>query len=439
MTSRTHDNKSNRLKAVLVRGASGTLALKIGNTVMSMVLAVVLARLLGVDDFGRYSFCMSVVNILTIPAMLGGREFLVREVAAYQVSSDFGLLRGLLSTFRRASLVVSLLLAASAAGIGYHFFRAAPLEVPFLVAMTIIPFHTAMQLQGAALRGFRQIVLGQLPVAIRPALVALIFAGVYWTSNQEIEPEAALAAQLVANALLVGLTILLLQKAAPEEVKSSQPKFARARWITDALPFLLAGGMQILNTEASIVLLGVIGTEDEVGLFRVAQRAALLIVFGLYAVNMTLGPRASEMFTSGETQRLQRIVRKSLFAVLSFGIPVAAVLILGGGWLIPAVFGAGYAPAYAPLVVLSIGQLIAAATGSNVVLLNMAGHQRLTASAVAISGISNVLLNLTLIPILGTVGAAVASSSSLVLQNLILCIALYKKTGLISTIWPKLS
>lgn len=420
----------------MLKGAFGSLALKIANTVLSLLLAVVLARVLGVGNYGIYVFCLSIVQILSIPAMLGGQQLLVREAAAYKTKGEYHLLRGLLIRFRQASLLASVLLALAAAGIGCWAYQDSPMLLPFLLATTLIPLYTGMQLQAAALRGLRRVLQGQAALTLLPALVMAIVGCIFYLSGQRLGAEAALIAQLISSAILVAMTAVLLQIQLPRGAKEAKPEFETAKWARSALPLLFAGGMQILNRETSVLVLGILQAPEEVGLFRVAQRGAMLVSFGLLAVNMAIAPVVSEMFAKGQKQLLQRMINKSILGILAFALPVGLGLILGGRWILPFVFGQEYAAAYLPLVILVLGQLVNASLGSVGLILNMAGLERLTAWGVAIAALASLILNLALIPFWGTSGAAIASSASLVIWNVLLFIWLYRKTGILSTIVP---
>jgi len=425
--------KKGSLREHLIRGASGSFFLQIANTALALFLAIVLARVLGVENFGIYAFCLSLVQILTVPAMLGGQNLLVREVAAYRAKGEYHFLRGLLLRFRQASFLASLVLALAGAAAGYFAYRESAMFVPFLVAMAIVPLHTAMQLQGAALRGLRRVLLGQAALMLRPGLIILLVGGAFWFTGKNLGAEAALTAQLTASAVLVMITFFLLRYALPRAAKTAKPDYETSRWVKSMLPFVFASGMQILNKETSVVLLGIMQTPEDVGLFRVAQRGALLIPFGLQAVNMAMAPTVSELFAKGEIKRLQKMISKSILAVLAFAMPVALGLILGGKWLIPFVFGKDYAAAYIPLVILCLGQVVNAGMGSVGIILNMAGLERYTARGVAIAAVASVVLNFILVPLLGPAGAAIATSTSLIIWNVLLLVWLYRKTGILST------
>jgi O-antigen/teichoic acid export membrane protein len=68
-------------------------------------------------------------------------------------------------------------------------------------------------------------------------------------------------------------------------------------------------------------------------------------------------------------------------------------------------------------------------------ILNMVGLERITALGVVVAAVINVFLNVLLIPFLGTLGAAVATSVSLIVWNVLLAIWLFKATGFVSTLY----
>ena len=88
-----------------------------------------------------------------------------------------------------------------------------------------------------------------------------------------------------------------------------------------------------------------------------------------------------------------------------------------GEWLLVTLFGSEFGGAYWPLLILGLGQLANAGFGATAMLLNMTGFERDVTRVVAIAAGLNVGLNLALIPFFGVIGAAVATSVSLLFWN----------------------
>lgn len=417
----------------LIQGAFGSFFLKISQTVFNVLLTIILTNLMTLESFGIYAFCLSIINLLTIPAMMGGQQLLIREIPAYQTKHHFPSLRGLLRRTRLISFLSSVLIAVFAWGLGWLIYRNKPMHIPFEIAISLVPLVSFKNLTDAALRGFRHIILGQLSMSALPCLVIISVCCIHWWFGMHLSSATVLTVQTICTAILsIGFYVWLVQLL-PKEVKHSRPEYETRRWLNSMLPFVFTGGMLIVNREASVVLLGILEGKEAVALYRIAQRGAELVPFGLMAVNMAIAPTVSELLSRNEKKRLQQMINKSMLAILAFTIPVSSILILFGSWLIPFVFGKAYAPAYMPMVILCIGQLVNVCVGSVGVVLNMAGLEKIAARGATIASLLCVSINLLLIPIWGANGAAIGTSSSMTVLNVLLTIWLYKHTGILCT------
>lgn len=134
----------------------------------------------------------------------------------------------------------------------------------------------------------------------------------------DILPSQAMALHLFAAIATLLFVIFVIQKSKPKQIKGVEPDYDTSRWFWSALPLLVAGSMNFLNRQSSILLLGALSTSDQVGLYRVAQKGADMILFSGMAVNMTIGPTISKLFTEGDMQKIQRIITTSARAILAF-------------------------------------------------------------------------------------------------------------------------
>src|SRR3954452_8614478 len=101
---------SHRLRA-LARAASGTFALNVFNTAATFVFTAILARVMGVNDFGIFSWVTATVYLLTVPAILGADRLLVRDIAVELGRSERGRVLGLVRWTTGIVLVVSISIA----------------------------------------------------------------------------------------------------------------------------------------------------------------------------------------------------------------------------------------------------------------------------------------------------------------------------------------
>jgi O-antigen/teichoic acid export membrane protein len=167
-------------------------------------------------------------------------------------------------------------------------------------------------------------------------------------------------------------------------------------------------------------MLGLLAGAEDVGIYRVVLTGSQLVAFAYEALSTALGPHAARLHAANDTPRLQRLVTWNTRAMFAVGLPVGVMLIVAGGPILAVVFGGDFRRGHAALAILCTAQLVNVGTGSASLLLNMAGHERVSARSLMWSAAANVILNALLIPAFGIVGAAMATAATMIGWNLAL-------------------
>ncbi len=426
---------ANNLRQHLLRSVSGSFAIKLGVMLLRIAITVTFARVLGVEGFGAYAFFMSLGQLLTLPAKLGGDQLTVREVAAYSATAQWAKIKGLITRLRQASLLMSgvLISGGLAWGLFWYDRQGNPDQaLLFWITLAMVPLQALLALQSATLRGLRHILLGQLAQDFLRSLVVLVlvFPSALYLGDRKLDPSWALGAQLFSAAAMLVIFRFILAKRLPPELKTVAPAHETSRWFKSLIPFMVSGAMLILYREVSIVLLGLLSTPEEIGLFRVAQRGAGLILFSQLALNTTLGPTIARLHAGGEKTRLQTILSKTTALVTLVGLGAVLILAGFGKPILGLAFGDAYVHAYPILIILGTGQLLNLALGSPDVVLDMTRLEKYTAKGVVVAALLSLVLNLCLIPGFGAMGAAAATAASLVLWKGLLLFWLKRETGI---------
>ncbi len=419
----------------LVRGGLGSLAVKLGATLLSLLVVVLLARSLGPEGYGIYVYVFALVSLLAIPAQVGLPTLVVRETAKTQVSEQWGMMRGLWRWSSLIAGITALVLALIACTLGWHYkvqFSIIQLTT-FAYGLLLVPLVALGNLRGAALRGLRRIVIGQLPEAIlRPVLLILLILGVLWLRpHWQFTAATAMGLHAVAATLAFVVGATLLWRVRPMQLLSHPtPEYTPKRWLLSALPLAFVASMNLINQYTDTLILGLFYSAVEVGIYRVAVSTAALVAFGLQAINMMILPHFARLHAQGDIVKMQHLVTQSARIILLLALPVALILTVFGEPLLKWIFGEEYVGSYIPLAILALGQLMNAFMGSVGALLSMTGYERDAARGVAIAAVINVLLNLLLIPPLGMLGAALATASSIVVWNIMLWRAVRYRIGI---------
>lgn len=425
------------LKGQLLRGGVGSLAVKLGSTLLNVILAVVLARTLGAEGFGIYSFVFALITILAIPAQMGLPNLVVRETAKAQAHEDWSLIKGLWRWSTLMALAMSVALMVLGGVTAWLFATRLPDGglVVFYWGLILIPLVALGNLRGAALRGLRHVVQGQLPEFIlRPAFLILLVLGAHFgLSTHALSASDAMMLHALASLIAFVIGAWLLLRARPATLLSEPGSKSRPRaWLASALPLGMVDGMQLINQNIGLIILGILASAEDVGFYRIALQGGMLVSLGLMAINMAVGPYIARLHEQGETVALQRLLTWSAQIALLLSVVLGLGLIIAGPALLTAFFGLEYQESYAPLVIIALAQIINSITGCVGQILYMTRHEIDVAEAVTLGAICNTLLALALIPGLGTSGAALALIASVTLWNTILVARVWQRTGLVA-------
>lgn len=419
------------LGSELTRNGIGSLVLKAAYILLSFAITVTLARTLGANGYGVYAYVFALVSLLSIPAEFGLPNLVVRETAKALTRQEWGALHGV---WRWAGKITAILTAILVLGAGVviliwgdRFSRQQIVTLSW--GLALVPLVALGDLRGAALRGLNRVIQGQLPEqALRPSFyILLILGAVFVFPAQYLTPAMAMSLQVLAAALAFIIGAWLLWRATPLEVRQAKPVYEGRRWLSSTLPLAFISGMGLINSYTSIVMLGLFVTSSDVGIYRVADQMALLVSISLQALNMVIAPQFARLYAVGDKARLQRLATTSAQLVLALTLPVVVIFLFFGKPLLKLVFGAQFVPAYEPLSILALGQLVNSATGSVGFLLIMTGHEQDTARGMAIAAVVNIALNLILIPLWGIKGAALASAITLTVWNFLLWLAVRRR------------
>jgi len=412
-----------KLGASLVKGVLGTTGLRIGFSGLGFLVAMVLAKSLGPSGYGTYSFVMALVGFLTIPSELGIPNLAVREVAVANARQDWGRMRGFIIWAHRTTATMSIvLIAAGGAGLLIWGDRLDPAKRECMwLALLLVPLISLGALRGAMLRGLRKVLLGQLPEQIiRPAALLVLLLLLPWVGRSIDSPDDAMIAQVGAVTLAFLIGVYLFFRHRPPGMARAAPTFEAAIWLQSSIPFGMSAVMRLINGRTDVLALGILREHAEVGTYRVAVQVAAIVIFGLQVVNSIQGPHIAHLYAAGEMKKLQRMVTRSSQAVFLLALLSVLLILALGKPFIRIAFGPEFVGAYAPLVILCVGELVNAATGSVSSLLNMTGHERDTTKAIFVAVIVNLALNFSLTPVWGVNGAAIATATTLITWNLVM-------------------
>jgi len=417
-----------RLSAIV--GYAGLLmASRLGGAGLNFVTQVLLARLLGAEQFGIYVIAFSLAGILSVIFSLGFPSITSRFVSEYRASERWDLLAGFVSRGRlsiavSAAVLIPLLVAAILLGFDVDVIY----RMPLLIGCAAAPFLSVIRFHGALANAFRHFVLSYLPdLIVRPALFMAAIAAVYWL-RQEATTSLVLALHLAIIVLLAAGQAIALRQAALHPAKQVKLQFDARAWHSAGWPLLIVVLFTTFFADVDIALLGLLLPPQEVAIFSVCIKVTLLIAFGIQAIDQLCLPDLSDAYIRGdETAVNQAIVRANHLKLWPALLAAAAIVVAGDRIL--AIFGPEFQAGHAALIILVGSQVVRAAVGPITPLLSLSGEQRRSVPIFAVALALLVGLNLTLVPAFGIYGAAFAFSAVTIAWTVLIAWFLTRRMG----------
>jgi O-antigen/teichoic acid export membrane protein len=414
---------------VLLNQSAQNLAVRAAGVVAALLSTVVLARTLGAEQFGAYAWALALITMLAVPAQLGLPELVVRETAKAKGLEKWGLMRGVWGWSSGAAIISSGIIACICAAtlllLGQWGWT------PLAVGLIFIPLGALANIRGAALRGLGQVVPGLFPMQVlRPAVGIVVVLA--WSIVADLDAAGSMIIFVASSGVALLASTYLLRRFRPQEARVAKPERHNLAWAGSTVTFALVAGMTVVLQQTDIVMLGAISGMEDAGLYRVSVQGALLVSFGLTATISAISPHFARAHAVNDMAELRRLVIFSSRLTVALAIIPVVVLVGFGQDLIILVFGAPYAAAIYPLLILALGQLAIAVVGPVSVLLAMTGHERDSAMVMAIAMVLNVALNTLLIPRFGPIGAAAATATSVAVQHTLLIWRVHARLGFVS-------
>lgn len=397
---------------------------------LSVITGIILARVLGPEEFGRYGLIMSIVAMAAIPTIAGMPQLMIREVANAQLDKRWSELKGLL---RWSSLYVTTLsiIVIFGLSVAIYFEWIKPSIGQYLwFGLAIIPLRGLLAKQNAVLNGFRFPVLAQLPQGIIASVFVILASSGLFLINVELNATVILSIQVVGSLVALLFCSYLILIKSPSQLSNTNRIYKVKYWHSSLLPFTLLIIVGTLNTELASVMLGFLGSEEAVGYFKVAMQGVTLLLIGLAAINTVTAPNIARLYKQGDMNGVQQLLTKSVRLSVLTALPFTLLLVFFGDWIVVLLFGQEYLPAANLLTILCLGQIVNVLMGSVGLVLQMTGNEKRALKVLLIIFLVTIGLLALLIPLYQAKGAAIAVSLSIALWNILLAMEVYSVSKL---------
>jgi O-antigen/teichoic acid export membrane protein len=415
----SQDNDETDHKRFLRRGASTAFVLQASANVLQYLVQLVMARVLGVDAFGTYTYAITWTRVAGDVCDLGTTSSSLRLLPEYTVQERWPLSAGVLLRSRQVAMIVGGLVALVASVVLLAVTGMSESTRVLILALILVPVVTLIELQTSLIRAFERVFKAFFPWLVFQPLVLMAGLGAAYAAGVDLDARGAMTLTAVSFAVTVALQFWWLSQAVPAMAKVARPAYAYREWAKVSLPIFGSNVVSSVFSRFDIVMVGLLMSPTEAGIYAVAMRAGMIAALLQTAICANLAPRMSKLYWADRHDELEELVQTALRWVFIPSVVVTAGLVVLAG---PALrlFGKPFAGGTSVLVIIAVCQLVGVSAGPVGWLLNMTGHQNVTATVFAVTAAVTMVAYFVLIPWLGVTGAALANGGAVVMRSLVL-------------------
>jgi O-antigen/teichoic acid export membrane protein len=196
------------------------------------------------------------------------------------------------------------------------------------------------------------------------------------------------------------------------------------------IPLLTTDLVYIVLNTSDAILLGLFRGTADVAAFKVVLPAAGLNQLVFSSFTLLFVPAAARLFARNDRAGVQDLYWQTAvwMAVISF--PLFALTFSLAGDVTHLLYGERYDGSALYLAMLSLGFYFNTALGFNGLTLRVYGALRSIVLVNVAAAVLNLVLNLALIPLFGALGAAIGTTTTLIVHNILKQVALRIRTGM---------
>jgi O-antigen/teichoic acid export membrane protein len=408
-----------------IRNIFAIFFIRAGGAGFALLCSLITARILGAHGYGICAYALSWLTIISILARAGTDHLLVKEVGIFFSENEYSKIRGIYLWSNKIVLSTSLCFLLLAT-IGFKILHNWDLFLSLLIAFFMLPFLSLSGVAQSVLRGSQRVITALFPeLILKTFLIIIVLTAAYFSGYQLTHYRV-----LWLHFFITALIFVLYHMTLNSKIFSNSVIYPTwnegGLWIKSMIPFIVIDAANIMNIRADVVMIGLLQDVKSAGIYNVATNAADLTSFMLIAANMVIAPSVAALYSNGKLNELEKLLTNTARISFMAGLLFLGIMIFGGSYLLR-LFGDKFVDGMAALIILGVGQVIRAATGSLGMLLVMSGNEKNAAKMLCITSLLNIIMNLLLIPQLGINGAAIATLISTVIWSSLLLIVIIRK------------
>lgn len=388
--------------------------------VVTFIFFLVVARWYGEEVFGIVNFANSIITYFLMIASMGLQNYAIVCIAKDKQHSELLFNKVINIRIILAIISISLLfIIIPLANIMYEN------KIMTLVYGGII-ITNAINIEWYfnATQEMQYISKSMIIQNVSSLLILAIFYMLDISKSMYVIPLALILGSLFASIYLLYIALKSIKYKFLFSIKET------IIFIKHGFPFFFSGVFATINSNIDIIILGIISTNSEVGLYSSAYKIINVLIIVVTLVFTPIYPVMIELISLKKWNKLNSLMIKVKKYVYILAFPLLVGGIVLGKEIITFLFGIKYSDAGLTFKILIVYICLLYIREIYGYILTASGNQKSYMRVVSLSSAINVIMNLILIPQIGTTGAAITTLISEIINLILMKRIAYKNIPL---------
>jgi O-antigen/teichoic acid export membrane protein len=393
----------------MIARSLASLVVRVAGAGMSFGFQVLLARLLGSSNLGVYHAANTASQMIAMIGRRGLDTLLLRHASVAHDENRLAHAKATVASVVGAVLkntTLAVALMAVVAVLAGHRWLAHGDAVPSLLFFLVAALPVGLvAVYGEALKAAGLSVTSAAVQGMALPLLNLVGVALFAAHVTSASAAAAvyLLSALLATGVAAGVWWLVTRRWGSAAERVDAGPLTREAW-----PFFIAAMAATLAGSADLLILSVFGRADEVGIYAVASRIAVLFALISVGVNGVVAPQFAQRAAAGDIAVLRRLSWKACGLTAVAGLPLLVVALLFPAPLL-GLFGPEFTEGVLVLQLVVAGRYVNLISGTFGHLLQMAGSQNIERNLLVGMVVGLICMAVPLTRAYGATGAAVAA------------------------------
>ena len=383
---------------------------------LGFVIIILLGRYLGAGDLGLYRMTLTIYGVAMLVAAIGIPEAMVKYVAEFKED------RNKLNQIASSGVITSLFLGIGLIAVFYfssdvfaEIFNMPRLSGLIKILSPVFPFALMNVVLLGLLNGLREMKKHAAAIIVQSVLMVIVTVSLIYYGFGVAGAVIGVVLSSVGSCLF-----LILVTKNHFEITFGEYIPTTKKMLKFGVQVFGAMGMNMINYQADIILIGYFLTATDVGYYAVAVGLSRFFWIIPQSIHSITYPATSEYWAKNNHSALNKVINKSM----KYTTCILLLFGLGIGFfakeIITTIFGNEFICAVLPLQILIIGTVIFGIYKSIGGVLASIERVDLSLKITGLGALVNIILNISLIQVFGILGAAIATITSFSFVSILL-------------------